>query len=559
MQMASSSRFPDATLRRAFVGIASLATSVAVSLVPLAEARAETTPQLETIGLDPDATALTGAAGSQHRTAVEPSAVAFGSTSLFAFQLGRFADGNGGSAHIGWASRGDHLVDCFRPPANCALPGIPGVVGGVTYSRVTDPSAALDIKDGVALISMVPIRIGSNGVGVSDTILVSRSTDNLSTFDRPIAMFPAGAVRDSRGVDLDKNWTVCDNHPRAADANGVELPAPDNKPNPAYGTCYTTFTNLKSRTVYMTTSKTVDPTTRDVNAGKTWTAPVAITNSTGLGEEIVVGPPRKAGPANTCSTGVCPGRVTVVYRDDRNELRAFHSDDAGDHWTAAAKITDFTYHTVAGHLRSDVLPSVQIDPSGTIYAVWPDCRFRAGCSANDLVMTTSADGINWSPVARIDVDAVTTSVDRFIPGLGVDEAPGACNGTPCTRANAHLALTYYFYPDANCHAATCQLMVGFTSSTKGGQARTWSAPKVLAGPLKLSWLPTTRETDENGRPSTAEPMVGDYIATVFATGGGAATPVFATANARAANHGPRGRDGFDETIVVTKQGIALGP
>jgi hypothetical protein len=44
------------------------------------------------------------------------------------------------------------------------------------------------------------------------------------------------------------------------------------------------------------------------------------------------------------------------------------------------------------------------DADGTIYLAWQDCRFRADCSANDVVMTTSSDGITWSPVRRVTRD-----------------------------------------------------------------------------------------------------------------------------------------------------------
>ena len=65
----------------------------------------------------------------------------------------------------------------------------------------------------------------------------------------------------------------------------------------------------------------------------------------------------------------------VVYLDDRREIRAFHSDDGRTSWTATVRVADVQYHRVAGKLRSDPLPSAQIDPSGQIFVVWPDCRF----------------------------------------------------------------------------------------------------------------------------------------------------------------------------------------
>ncbi len=181
---------------------------------------------------------------------------------------------------------------------------------------------------------------------------------------------------------------------------------------------------------------------------------------------------------------------------------------------------------VVGGLRSDALPSAQIDGNGNVYIVWQDCSFRANCSSNDLVMSTSADGINWSARARIPIDATTSTVDHFIPGLGIDPTTGG--------STAHLGLSYYYYPQANCSASTCALYVGFISSTDGGS--TWSTATPVAGPMTLSWLPST----------TSGRMVGDYIATSFAAG--KAYGVFAVAKAKSGST-------FDEAIYTTQAGF----
>ena len=98
---------------------------------------------------------------------------------------------------------------------------------------------------------------------------------------------------------------------------------------------------------------------------------------------------------------------------------------------------------------------------------------------------------------EVPIDAVTSSVDQFIPGLAVD---------PRTSGTAtHLALTYYFYPQTGCGSA-CQLEVGFISSPDGGAH--WGAPTQLAGPMTLSEIALTSQG----------PMVGDYISTSFAAG-----------------------------------------
>jgi hypothetical protein len=130
--------------------------------------------------------------------------------------------------------------------------------------------------------------------------------------------------------------------------------------------------------------------------------------------------------------------------------------------------------------------------------VWEDCRFRTSCSTNDLVYSTSTDGTHWSKAARIPIDPTTSTVDHFIPGIGIDPATSG--------ATAHVAVHYYYYAKSSCTLSTCQLFVGYVSSHSGGA--TWNAPVRLTGPMKLSWLPNS----QNGL------MVGDYIATAFTNG-----------------------------------------
>src|SRR6202030_4399211 len=155
-------------------------------------------------------------------------------------------------------------------------------------------------------------------------------------------------------------------------------------------------------------------------------------------------------------------------------------------------------HGDAGGIRSGPLPSAALDGAGTVWVVWEDCRFRSKCSTNDLVYSTSADGVKWSAVTRIPIDATTSTVDHFIPGIGIDPATSG--------ATAHVAIHYYYYSQSNCTVANCQLIVGFISSANGGA--TWNAPVTVAGPMQLGWLPNS----QNGL------MVGDYIATAFTNG-----------------------------------------
>ena len=216
------------------------------------------------------------------------------------------------------------------------------------------------------------------------------------------------------------------------------------------------------------------------------------------------------------ATGVIGGQPLVqpsgtvimpIANSTVTSLLSFKSIDGGVHWSSPITVTAITAKMNPGGIRSDAFPSAEIDQNGRILVVWSDCRFRTNCSTNDIVMTTTTDGLSWTPVFRVPIDPVTSTVDHFIPGIAVDKQ---------TSGNtAHIELAFYFYPNVTCTASTCQLDVGSVTSTNGGG--TWSAMTQLAGPMTLSWLPNTSQ----GR------MVGDYISSSFSRG--TAHPVFAVA------------------------------
>jgi hypothetical protein len=197
------------------------------------------------------------------------------------------------------------------------------------------------------------------------------------------------------------------------------------------------------------------------------------------------------------------GTVIVPFESLDGHIEAFSSTNGGASWTRGVKVAGVRFHAVAGDLRTSPLPSAEIAGDGRVFVAWEDCRFRAKCASNDIVFSTSRDGVNWSDVARIPIDDVTSTVDHFIPGLAVDPSTAG--------AATHLALTYYFYPQAAC-GEDCRLEVGYVSSPDAGAH--WSAPTVLAGPMSLDDIAQTSQG----------PMVGDYISTSFS--GGRASTVF---------------------------------
>ncbi|MGB8701076.1 MAG: sialidase family protein [Thermosynechococcaceae cyanobacterium] len=408
---------------------------------------------------------------SQHKTQVEPDTFAYGKTIVSAFQVGRFVNG-GGSSGIGWATSTDGGKTWKRG----FLPGITKYKGNGPYDRATDPSVAYDPKRGVWLISSLGFFKPPSLLGA---VVVSRSEDGIHWSNPKVVEAESGQ---------DKNWTACDT----------------SATSPYYGNCYTQWDNFSDRgRIKMSTSK---------DGGLTWSAAAETANrATGIGGQPVVNR---------------QGVVTVpIANANISAILAFNSTDGGATWSATQKVASVIDHQVSGGLRYAALPSAEIDRKGRVYVVWSDCRFRKGCSSNDIVMSTLRNG-TWSPVVRIPIDPIKSGVDHFIPGIAVDRQSGGTQP-------AHIVLTYYYYPVANC-TTNCKLNVGAISSTDGGT--TWSKPTQLAGPMELSWLADT----SLGR------MVGDYISGSFVDG--TVRSVFAVANA------PKGGV-FDEAMYTTATGL----
>src|SRR5262249_10954840 len=208
-------------------------------------------------------------------------------------------------------------------------------------------------------------------------LLISRSQDGLS-WSMPVtaATGPPEA--------LDKEWIACDNWASS----------------PFRGRCYLAWAGAQMRTT--------------TDGGLTWSA----STTAGAGDAADL-------------TGAQPlvrpdGTVVVVFAflpgpahaSEGKQIVVMRSTDGGV--TLSPPVQAATLDSVdIPELRSPPLPSAGIDGSGRLYAVWEDCRFSPGCDTNDLVLSTSDDGITWSEPSRIPTTAVGTT-DSLIPGLGVD-------------------------------------------------------------------------------------------------------------------------------------------
>jgi len=363
---------------------------------------------------------------SVHRTEVEPSSFAWGSTIVATYHVARRPGSIGwGSAGIGFSTS----TDGGKTGTYGYLPGLTVNYKDGSYGAAADPSVAYDAKHGVWMISTLPLAGLNQNSGKIGDVAVSLSRDAIH-WSNPILI-------DKTHLD-DKNWTVCDNTPTS----------------PFYGNCYTEWDQVYgSGNVLMSVSS---------DGGRTWSpGQPSADHAFGLGGEPLVQP---------------NGTVVVPY--EGTGINAFSSTDGGKTWGRSLLVSSIEETFDPAGIRNPDLPGAAIDGAGNVYVVWADCRFRSGCATNDVVMSKSADGTHWSSPVRIPIDPLNGTVDHLLPGIGADPATG---GT-----TAHLTIVYYYFPDEGC-SSNCQLDVGFTSSDDGGN--TWTAGTQIAGPMQVTWLP----------------------------------------------------------------------
>ncbi len=398
-----------------------------------------------------------GGSGHQHKTQVEPDSFAFGQTIVALTQSGRWFSGGGSSNLVFSTSQNGG-----RTWTTGGLPGTTINSGG-PWPRISDPSIAYDPQDNVWLALGLGIDAGGNG----HILLVNRSTDGGLTWSNPVT---PGTRPESF---WDKTWITCDTWAQS----------------PHYGNCYVEFDdNSAGNDMSMVTS---------TDGGVTW-GPVLSRRAA---------PPVSAASRSSSRTATwsCRTRTTAARRS------SFRSTNGGTSWGDCTLVADVSEHGVAANIRTFSLPSAEVAGDGKVYVAWQDCRFRTGCSSNDIVYSTSMDGLTWSAVTRIPIDPIEQHRRPLHPGhRGRQEhRPGA---RPTSRSR------YYYFPVANCSTSTCDMTVGFTSSLDGGA--TWTPGYKIGGPMKVPWIANTNQGY----------MVGDYISTSF-TGDGKAHPVFSLAKA----------------------------
>ena len=382
-----------------------------------------------------------GGTEGQHETQVEPSALAVGSTIVAAFQSGRRH--TGGAARIGFSTSRDGgrtWRDGYLP----ALTTDSRPAGAATLA--SDPVVAFDAVHGVWLVSTLAVAPNRT------ELYISRSTDGAS-WGPPVvaATFPGSELA------FDKNWAACDNWASS----------------PHRGRCYLVYTDHTATQPGIAVQRSDD-------GGLTWSP-----------EQIVLRGPE--------AVGVFPmprpdGSLVIPYLGD-NVVQSVRSTDGGVTFEARVTISAYVQRPVQS-LRTFPLPTADVDDRGRVYVAWQDCRFRPGCPANDIVMSTSPDGVTWTRPARVTRDGGTD----FVAALAVQ------------RSSGRLAVAYH-----RCTGSPCRVDVLVTTSRGAGAP--WSTPRLLdAQPMSTGWMPTT----------TSGRMLGDYIAVAWS--GGRPVVVYALAS-----------------------------
>lgn len=386
-----------------------------------------------------------------HQSVAEVDGFHFGSTIVAVGQAGPYADG--GASAVVFATSGDNGVTWTRG----VLPGLTRARGG-PYERVGHPVVSFDARHETWLVSSLAFDVTGSGVRAVG-VVVSRSTDGGHTWSAPVLV---GAGDDPAGIGI-----ACDNTPSS----------------PFHGTCYSRWSDRGAENRLKIS--------RSPDGGRTW-HPAAETGdrASGIGGRPVV---------------QRDGTVIVPVRG-LGRIRSFRSTDGGTTWRATVPVADVREHDASPGTAEP--PAAGIDAAGRVYVVWRDCRFRDGCTADDIVMSTSTNGNDWGPVTRV----TGGRGDHFGAGIGVDRSTSA--------GSARLAVVYHRRPGSGCAPETCRITVEYVSSHDGGAS--WSHPIRLAGPMRPAWLAGTAEARATG---------GRVAVSVVP--GGNAFPVFSSATANA--------------------------
>jgi len=302
----------------------------------------------------------------------------------------------------------------FRSSRDGGTTWIPGGTLAVKFpdDLCADPALAAD-PSGTFYYAYLDLSPGATD------LRVARSTDGGATF--PESTVVVASVTTSAGPNPDKDWI-----------------AVDTQRNSKYrGTIYLTYTDVASGAtrIAIVISR---------NAGRSWSAPVAISPPVPFTDPIVE-------VAEGSLPVVAPdGTVFVFYlhanqQTMRSSIRFVKSQDGGKSWSQPGDVAadlptpgefftlddgspGFGTDAFAGFLAWSY-PTAAIAPDGTLYVAWTDfpqgsCtivvrdgyRPTPACVNSDVRLAVSEDGgRSWRPPVKVSDD--TGQTDQFFPWI----------------------------------------------------------------------------------------------------------------------------------------------
>jgi len=428
-----------------------LAAAAALTLVKPAQPQTRPEGSVQYVGVGFDYILPASGPATEHSTTGEAVVASNGITNVVIYQVGRYFGDGAAAMQYSTQYRGGHFalgfINGLTKQTNPANP----------YDRITYESIAYNARFNRFLVAMVPISNNPDGEGDPDTTLppvVVASADGIK-WSNPLAVSSVAAA----GARPEKSWIVCDNNRASRYFGRTYVVWDDNVAGDAFHAAYSN------------------------DAGQTWTA------SQTAGQAVFGALPVVQPSGNVVSVSENVDGYDAVPQT----INSTFTNNGGQSWSAAFQVASIASHTVAGQMRTQPLPTSAVDQFGNVYAVWQDCRFESGCSSNDLVFSTSRDGMSWTAPSRLPLKNVGAGDDLFLPSMAIEP----------TWHGPVFGIEYYEAYPLGCSPTTCSVVPMFVETDSSG--RFLIGPTALTQPMPPVWLATTG----------AGYMLGDYFQATF--------------------------------------------
>jgi hypothetical protein len=296
--------------------------------------------------------------------------------------------------------------------------------GDPVYDRASDPWVTFDSAGNAYQISL-----SVSGDEATSAILVSKSTDQGATWGPPATL-----IRDDSATHFNDKETITGDPTRPGNVYAVW----DRLNSPG---------GLPSRPIDLPSflSHGVPMFSRTTDGGATWSTPTPMADGLlgTLGNQVAVLP-------NGTLVDVFWGyrRAGLLPFPNPLFVGVMVSTDAGEHWSPPIQVSDYVPVTgCAGDVcdpdtgqpvrAGTTVPDIAVDPtSGRLYVTWADARFSGGTT--DVVLSSSADGINWTTPTKVNQTPAGVSSDGTVGVLYYDFRQNTpAPGLPTTVFLAH--------------------------------------------------------------------------------------------------------------------------